>query len=293
MLVGVDFSNSVIKAGVVEHGRIARSLVAGTPNGAEPPEILDIIAKLVTTLAPEPSAVGIAIPGEVNTDGRCWRLPNTRGFEGVRIAEEVSHRLRCPIAVENRATTAALAEQWYGHGRQHETFLLVSLETGVGGGLVIGRQLYPGSNGFGAEIGHICVDSAPDAPHCACGQRGCVEAFAGARAVLRKFAELGGKASDLSTVAAAARRAEWIGVLAFETMGRALGRGIAIVENFLDLGAIVFAGSSAMHFDLIEPFVREELRVKAFAPPLAQVPLLVSGLGENAGVIGAAHLTTL
>jgi len=293
MLVGVDFSNSLIKAGIVDQGRVVRSMVADTPHGAEPPEILDTIARVVSALGPQPAAVGIAIPGEVNTDGRCWRLPNTRGFEGVRIAQEVSRRLRCPIAVENRATTAALAEQLYGHGQQHQTFLLVSLETGIGGGLVIGRQLYPGSNGFGAEMGHLCVDTSPDAPECACGQRGCVEAFAGARAVLRKYAELGGKAHDLATIATSARRAEWIGVLAFETMGRALGRGVAIVQNFLDLGAVVFAGSSAVHCDLIEPFVREELRVRAFAPPLAEVPLLVSDLGENAGVIGAAHLTTL
>jgi glucokinase len=212
MLIGVDFSNAVIKAGIVEQGLVLRSMVADTASGARPAEILDTIARVVTALSEHPDAVGIAIPGEVNTDGRCWRLPNTRGFEGVRIAEEVSRRLRCPIAVENRATTAALAEQLYGHGQQHETFLLVSLETGIGGGLVIGRQLYPGSNGFGAEIGHICVDTSPDAPLCACGQRGCVEAFAGTRAVLRKFGELGGKATDLSAVVASARRAEWIGV---------------------------------------------------------------------------------
>lgn len=208
MLIGVDFSNAVIKAGIVEQGRVLRSMVADAPVDASAQEILDIIARVVGALSARPDAVGIAIPGEVNTDGRCWRLPNTRGFEGVRIAEEVSRRLRCPIAVENRATTAALAEQLYGHGQQHQTFLLVSLETGIGGGLVIGRQLYPGSNGFGAEIGHICVDSSPDAPLCACGQRGCVEAFAGTRAVLRKYAELGGKASELATVATSARRAE-------------------------------------------------------------------------------------
>lgn len=293
MLIGVDFSNSVIKAGIVDQGRVVRSMVADTPHGAEPPEILDTIARVVGALSAQPDAVGIAIPGEVNTDGRCWRLPNTRGFEGVRIAQEVSRRLHCPIAVENRATTAALAEQLYGHGKEHETFLLITLETGIGGGLVIGRQLYPGSNGFGAEMGHICIDSSPDAPPCACGQRGCVEAFAGARAVLRKYAELGGKAPDLAAVATSARRAEWIGVLAFERMGRALGRGLSTVQNFLDLGAVVFAGSAAAYFDLVEPFVREELRVRAFAPPLAGVPLLVSDLGENAGVIGAAHLPTL
>jgi glucokinase len=293
MLIGVDFTNTVIKAGIVSEGRVLRSSVAQTPAGAEPAEILDTIAHVVGTLSDAPEAVGVAIPGEVNHDGRCWRLPNTKGFEGVRIAEEISQRLHCPIAVENRATAAALAERLYGHGQQFHTFLLVALDTGVGGGLVIGRQLYPGSNGFGAEIGHICVDTSQDAPKCACGQRGCLEAFAGTRPVLRRFAELGGKATDLAGVAASARRAEWIGLLAFETMGRALGRALATVQNFLDLGAVVFAGAAAPYFDLLEPFVREELRRRVFAPPLSEVRLLSSALGENAGVIGAAQLTRL
>src|SRR5258708_39427950 len=108
MLIGVDFSNAVIKAGIVEEGRVLRSMAADTPSVARPAEILDTIARVVGALNEHPDAVGIAIPGEVNTDRRCWRLPNTRGFEGVRIAEEASPRLRCPIAVENRATTAAL-----------------------------------------------------------------------------------------------------------------------------------------------------------------------------------------
>jgi glucokinase len=293
MLIGVDFSNAAIKAGIVDGGRVLRSAVAELPAKSAPADVLDTIARVVGELNARPSAVGVAIPGEVNTEGRVWRLPNTHGFEGVRIAQEIARRLRCPIAVENRATAAALAEQLYGHGIKHQTFLLVSLDTGIGGGLVIGRQLYPGSNGFGAEIGHICIDSSPDAPLCACGQRGCVEAFAGTRAVLRKFSELGGAARDLDAVAASARRAEWIGVLTFETMGRAVGRALSTVQNFLDLGAIVLAGPAAAHFDLLTPFIREELRHKAFAPPLAEVPLLVSALGDQAGVIGAAHLTTL
>ncbi|HEY2404935.1 MAG TPA: ROK family protein [Polyangiaceae bacterium] len=293
MLIGVDFTSSVIKAGIVEGGEVTRSMTADTPANVEPPEVIDTIARVVLALAPKPAAVGIAIPGEVNTDGRCWRLPNTRGFEGVRIAEEAARRIRCPIAVENRATAAALAEQLYGHGRVQQNFVLMTLDTGIGGGLVIGHALYPGSNGFGAEIGHICVDTTPEAPLCSCGQRGCVEAFAGTRGVLRKFQELGGRASDLSAVANSARRGEYAGLTAFEAMGRAIGRSLATVQNFLDLSAIVFSGSSSAYFDLLEPFVRQELRARTFAPPLAEVPLLLSSLGDNAAVIGAAHLTTL
>ncbi len=293
MRIGVDFTSTAIKAGIVDGGHVVRATSVDTPASADPERILDTIARVVSELSAAPDAVGIAIPGEVNADGRCWRLPNSRGFEGIHIAREVSRRLHCPISVENRATTAALAEQLYGHGRRHHTFLLVSLDTGIGGGLVIGRQLYPGSNGFGAEIGHIRVDTALDAPECACGQRGCVEAFAGTRAVVRHFNELGGQATDLAGVAASARRGEWSGVCAFESMGRALGRGIATAQNFLDLGAVVFAGAAAPYCDLLDSFVREELIHHSFAPPLAEVPLLVSALGDSAGVIGAAHLTEL
>lgn len=293
MLIGVDFTNAAINAGVVSGGRVLHSNLADTPRDAAPSRILDTIARVVSELSRKPDTVGIAIPGEVNSDGRCWRLPNTSGFEGVRIAEELSRRLQCPIAVENRATAAALAEQLYGHGQRHQTFLLVSVDTGIGGGLVIGHQLYPGSNGFGAEIGHIRIDTAPDAPLCACGQRGCLEAFAGTRAAARRFAELGGGTTDFAGVVASARRGEWSGVLTFESMGRALGRALSTVQNFLDLGAVVFTGPAAVHFDLFEASVREELRRHAFAPPLADVPLLVSALGDSAGVIGAAHLATL
>jgi glucokinase len=237
--------------------------------------------------------VGVAIPGEVNSDGRCWRLPNVPGFEGVHIAEELARRLRCPIAVENDATTAALGERLHGHGRAHPSFLMLTLGTGIGGGLVLGHQLYPGATGFAAEVGHMKVDTAPDAPLCACGQRGCVETFSGTRALLREFARHGGHASEVLPIAVSARRGEAAGLKTFEMMGTALGRLLANIQNLLDLNAVVFSGGVSASFDLIEPFVRDALRKQAFAPPLAEVPLLVSELGERAGVIGAAHLTEL
>jgi glucokinase len=94
-------------------------------------------------------------------------------------------------------------------------------------------------------------------------------------------------------VALAARRGEEAGLRVFEEMGEALGKGLANIQNLLDLNAIVFSGGVSASFDLIEPHVRRSLREFAFAPPLAEVPLLVSELGERAGVIGAAHLTEL
>jgi glucokinase len=294
MLVGVDFGGTQVKAGIVEGGDVVRSMTAETRPGASVNEVLSTLTNVALALAPRPIAVGVAIPGEVDGEGRCWRLTNVPGFEGVHIARELGERLNCPIAVENDATAAALGERLYGHGREYPSFLMITLGTGIGGGLVLGHALYPGTHGFAGEVGHMNVMRALDAPVCACGQRGCIEAYAGTKALIRRYRELGGGSADeILPISVAARRGEQAALRVFEEMGEALGRGLANIQNLLDLNAIVFSGGVSQSFDLIEPYVRRALRECAFAPPLAEVPLLVSELGERAGVIGAAHLTEL
>lgn len=295
MLIGVDFGGTHVKAGVVEGGEVLRSTSAATRDGASPDDVLDLLAGTVLRLTSEPEAVGIAIPGEVDAEGRCWRLTNVPGFAGVHVAAELSRRLGgCPIAVENDATSAALGERLFGHGREHPSFLMVTLGTGIGAGLVLGHMLYPGANGFAGEFGHLNIDRNPDAPLCACGQRGCVESFAGTKAIIRKYKEYSGlEVDEVRPVADSARRGERAGLAVFTTMGDALGRGLAAVQNLLDLNAIIFTGGIAAALDILEPHLRSALRTHTFAPPLAEVPLLASELGERAGIIGAAYLTTL
>jgi len=170
---------------------------------------------------------------------------------------------------------------------------MITLGTGIGGGLVIGGQLYPGSNGFAGEIGHINIDPSPEAPQCGCGKAGCMETYAGTAALLRKYAELGGQATEIREIADAARRGEAAGAQTFEMMGEALGRGLATIQNVLDLNALIFSGGISSSFDLIEPSLRTALRRHSFAEPPAEVPLVVSELGPTAGVVGAAHLTEI
>lgn len=295
MLIGVDFGGTYIKAGLVSGGEVLKATSTEPRAGSTPEEILDLIAGTVLALAPKPESVGVAIPGEVDGDGRCWRLTNVPGFAGIHVAEELSGRLfGAQIAVENRATSAALGERLYGHGREHPSFLMVTLGTGIGAGLVLGHMLYSGANGFAGEFGHINIDSTADAPPCACGQRGCVEASTGTKALIRKFKALGGgDAESVSKILASAHRGEAAGLEVFAMLGRGLGRGVAVAQNLLDLNAIVFAGEVTVAFDLFEPYLRQTLTSQAFAPPLAEVPLLVSDLGERSGIIGAAYLTSL
>lgn len=293
-VIGVDFGGTGIKAGIVEGGRVVRSLSEPTPTTGRADDVLDAIARAVRGLNPAPESVGVAIPGEVDSEGRCWGLPNVPGFRGVNLGIGLSERLGCPVAVENDATTAALGEYLCGHGTRFPSFLMVTLGTGVGGGLVLGGQLYPGANGFAGEIGHINVDRSESAPHCGCGRYGCLETYTGTAALKRMFKTFGGHdVPGIKEIAENARAGGRAGLDTFQAMGEWLGRGLAGIQNTLDLNALIFTGGISNSFDLIEPSLRLALRENCVAEPLAEVPLVVSELGAQAGVIGAAHLPQL
>jgi glucokinase len=240
-----------------------------------------------------PESVGLVIPGEVNSQGICYRLTNIAGFENVNIASILSPLLDCPVVVENDGNAAALGEALYGRGQHHKSFAMLTLGTGIGGGIVIDGRVRTGAYGFAAETGHVPVDNRDDAWTCGCGQKGCVEAYAGTFGLLRKFRELGGVATEVRTIAESARNGERAGVATFEMMSSALARCVLAIQHLLDLDAIVFSGGISQSFDLIEPNLRAEVRRQAFSKPLGEVPLLVSELGPRAGVIGSANLHLL
>jgi glucokinase len=292
-MIGVDLGGTRIKAGLVIEGEVTKSKAVNTGADKGPNHVLDMIAETVRQLDQYPTAVGLAIPGGVNPEGLCWRMPNVPGFEGVNVSGELASRLGCRIVVENDATTAALAELHLGHGRTHSSFAMVTLGTGIGGGIVIDRVLRRGRHGFAGEIGHTPVDRSALGWPCACGLTGCVESYAGTRGIIRKYSELGGTASEIRPISEAARRGDSAAITSFAAMGTALGIGLAALQNTLDLDALVFTGGISASFDLVEPALRASLRKHAFGPPLAEVPLLVSELGEHTGLLGAAYLTTL
>lgn len=292
-MIGVDLGGTRIKVGVVNDGNVEKSTSVETGADKGPKHVLDVIAETVKQLDSHPVAVGLAIPGGVNPEGLVWRMPNIPGFEGMNISGELRARLGCKIVVENDATTAALAELHLGYGRAHRSFAMVTLGTGIGGGIVIDGILRRGRYGFAGEIGHTPIDRSPSGWPCACGLVGCLESYAGTRGLLRKYAELGGTAAEIRPIAEAARSNEEAALSTFAAMGTALGIGLAGLQNTLDLDAIVFAGGIAASFDLVEPALRESLKKYAFSPPLAEVPLLISELGDRTGLLGAAYLSTL
>lgn len=293
--VGVDVGGTRIKLAEVEQDgkTILRSLAIDTPATEGPVKVYEAIAAAVKQLTPAPKTLGLAIPGEVDASGKCVRLPNIPGFEGEPIAAELARRTGAQVVVENDATTAAYAELLFGFGQKYPSFLMVTLGTGIGGGVVIDRRLVRGKYGFAGEIGHVTVDSSEGAPRCGCGNHGCIEAFAGTHALLANFRKAGSTANEIKDVADSARRGEPAGLGTFAIMTKALAIGLNSIQNVLDLDAIVFTGGISKSFDLLEPAIRAGLRARRFAPPLSELPLAVSELDEHAGVIGAAYLPDL
>jgi glucokinase len=292
-MIGIDFGGTKIKVGRISGATVAQTESVATRAADGPMQILDLIAETVRRIEPHPEAAGLAVPGIVAPDGICFRLPNVPGFEGTNLAAELGKRLGCRVVVENDATTAALAELRLGHGHQYRSFLMLTLGTGIGGGLVLDGILRRGAHGFAGEVGHTPIERSDSAWPCGCGLKGCLESYSGTKGLLRRYAELGGTATEILPIAEAARRGESAACQTFEMMGRALGIGIAGFQNTLDLDAIVFTGGISSSFDLIRPSLQAALDQYAFAPPLAKVPLLVSELGGQTGLLGAAYLTTI
>jgi glucokinase len=288
--IGVDLGGTRLKAGWVERGQITRTSIRDTPAQAGPDAVLTAVADAVRELDPSPTSVGFAIPGEVNDEGLCYRLPNVPGFEQVPIAKILSEKLGCPVAVENDATSATLGELRFGAGRQYPDFMLLTLGTGIGGGVALNGKVRRGRNGFAGEFGHVQIDRRPDALPCGCGLTGCIEAYAGTRALRDMAKSIGLEHETIKDLADLAVGGNPSAKKVFASMGTALGEAIASSQNLLDLDAVVFTGGISKSFSLIEDSIRASLRRRAFAPPLAEIPLIVSKLGDTAGIVGAALL---
>jgi predicted NBD/HSP70 family sugar kinase len=249
------------------------------------------------------AGVSVAVPGLVDTDRGILHLAPNLGWRDLRVVEEL--RRRCgghdlPIKLENEANLAALGELWCGGlltdgGDPLRTFGYISGEIGVGAGLVMDGRLFRGQRGFGGELGHLPV--SPDGPVCSCGATGCLERIAGQDAILTRAGldcvagpVTSSEEGRLSVLLERARAGDPRAIRAIEEAGRALGSGMAALVNVVDVDTVVLGGMYALLAPwLLEP-ARRELERRVVGMRWAPVRLLVSGVGQDAAVRGAAGL---
>lgn len=293
--VGIDLGGTNIKAGAVDaQGRTLerRSVSTGLADGAD--AVLDRMAALARELGID-GPLGVGSPGLIDqAGGRVLECPNLQDLQEVPLRDELARRLGVPsssVVLENDANVAAIGEHWLGAGRGVDDLLVVTLGTGVGGGLVLGGELYAGPGGMAGEIGHVVVD--PRGPRCGCGRLGCLETLASATAAHRRAAAAGLPASEPGNLEELARRARAGAGPERELLreiGRDLGRGLGAALSLLDLRTFVLGGGFGAAADLLEGGVREGLEERSYGRRIATVRVLPAGLGSDAGWIGAARL---
>lgn len=261
---------------------------------------ISAVQKSAHLLGLEVHAVGLGIPGLIARSGVVLSSPNLKPIEGLNLKKAVAQATALPVVAANDANAAAYGEKIYGSGRAFASLLLLTLGTGVGSGLILNGELWSGIDGVAAEYGHATVE--PDGFPCHCGNRGCLEQYASAGALvaaaLRSLDEGGeGALSGLSrtsitaeTIATAARQGDPLALAQFERAGRYLGIAGATVVNLLNLEAILLGGGVAASFDLLIDSMQREIMGRAFAVPARRVRIIKGELGDDAGILGAAAL---
>ena len=313
LTIGVDVGGTKVAAGLVdEKGEILARARRQTPS-ASPTDVEDVIAACVEELRADPAAdgraveaVGVGAAGFIDAGRATVLVAPNLSWRDEPLRDAVASRVGLPVVVENDANAAAWGEYRFGAGQGEQHLVVVTVGTGIGGGIVLDGQLYRGRFGIGAEFGHMQVMQA--GRRCGCGQHGCWEQYVSGRALLHEAREIadvqrgygarllelgGGRPEGIEAieVTQAAREGDPAALDCFEEVGAWLGQGLANLAAMLDPGVFVIGGGVADAGELLLAPARRvfaERLTGTHARPHAQIRL--AALGNDAGLVGAADL---
>ncbi len=243
-------------------------------------------------------AVGVGVPGPVITDaGAVVSPPIMPGWDGYPIRESLQKEWGLSVSLNNDAELGALGEWAYGAGRGEKNLAFIKVGSGIGAGLIINQQIYGGTTGSAGEIGHLTIDE--NGPVCSCGNRGCMEAFAGGNAIALQAKELvkSGKRTLLSSipfenltaqdVAKAARRGDLPSQEIIMRAGTFIGIAIAGLVNLFNPGAVIIGGGVAQAGDLLTTSIRQAVRERSLRASEQGVHITTAMLGKRSSLMGA------
>jgi glucokinase len=279
--VGIDVGGTKCHGVLVNnHGTILQEVRYPTPHASG---LINLLEAMFRELGGE-TTLGIGVPGLITSDGVIKASPNMKGAHNIAVGPELRTRLGIAVHVENDATVAAFGEWKSGAAMGARDAIMVTLGTGIGGGIVMGGQLQRGANGFAGEIGHMVVER--NGVECPCGRRGCWERYASGSALKMLSGGIDGKqvfekfhAGNVEAIEVVNTFASWI------------AEGLASLTNICDPEVIVIGGgvieSFASRIDVLE----EKFSASLYSSEMRRHPRLApAALGERAGAIGAALL---
>lgn len=311
LYIGVDLGGTKMAAGLVtQDGVILGKASAPTQVGLPHEQILKNMASLIGDVLSETGhtvddigAIGIGSPGAVDDSRGTVVFANNLYWRHVSVRGELQKYYDKPVFVDNDANVAALAEMIAGAARGRRNLVLLTLGTGVGSGIVIDGRIFAGSHHVGAELGHLCVQM--DGEQCTCGNKGCLERYTSATALVREgrralidypdsiiATKAGGNIDNVTAkiVIDAARERDPMAIDIFDRYIHYLALGIITIINAFDPEVIVLGGGVSAAGDfLLEP-LRRHVEEHIFYKDLPHATVELSPLGNDAGIIGAAML---
>ncbi|MCU1326396.1 MAG: glucokinase [Bryobacterales bacterium] len=295
--IGVDLGGTNLRAAAVSRDGKMLGKVSGRTQFSEGREailrdMVEGIEGLREQFGVEHLAgIGIGVPGFISIkEGIIRNCNNIAALENFPIRDEIGHRLGATVILENDANAAALGEKWIGAGRHVDDLVMLTLGTGIGGGIIAGGRVLRGVHGMAGELGHITV--VPYGNPCGCGNQGCVEKHASATSVTAQARMLGLgdeniTARDVYDMAKAGNpKAQAI----FQGMGEALGILLALLINTFDFPLYLLAGGMIAGWDAFAPTMIAEAKRRSFSFRTTDISVEKAELGNEAGLIGAAYL---
>lgn len=303
--IGIDVGGTKINAfRVARDGEILDRKNVPTPAEDAEAMLAHMVDLARAMLTDDVLAIGVGAAGMVDAVDGILRFAPNLAWRDLPIAARMREALGLPCQVDNDASMAAYGEYRFGAGRGYLHMLLVTVGTGIGGGIVSDGRLFRGAHGFASEIGHIIVE--PQGPLCGCGNLGCWEQVAAGRAIDRLGREAARAHPDSGLVALAggdpekatgrlvteaAQQGDDVAIAVLAEVGRRLGEGIAGLVNVLDPQIVVVGGGAIVAGDLLLDPTRAAFQQAVEGPEYRpRVPVVAAQLGNDAGAVGAAAL---
>jgi glucokinase len=311
--IGVDLGGTNLRiAAVSSDGELLEKVTLGTKVVLGRDHVINEMCDAIQRLSAKYKAsgkflgAGIGVPGIIDMPtGMLRKSANLPGWEEYPVRAEIERRLNARVVLENDANVAALGEQWLGAARGVPNMAVVTLGTGIGGGIVLGGKIWHGMNGMAGEFGHVTVE--PEGHPCGCGSHGCAEQYASASSIMRMAREAiaSGQAQSFAQAASSAPEfgAKSIYNLAiqgdenarriFRSFGRYLGILLAGLVNVLNLDMYVLGGGVSSAWDAFAPNMFEELRERSlvYAATAPAKPWMSDSFGAQEGA--AAQIESL
>ncbi len=292
LTLGIDLGGTQLRVGVVDQkGEVLRRVAVSTDVAGGPRAIVAQMLRLTNEVKGDAPimAAGVSSPGPLDSDtGHTLELPSLPGWNNFPLRDTLARELGLSVTLENDGIAAAVGEWKFGAGRGHNNIVYATVSTGIGGGVIANGHVLRGRGGLACHIGHMMI--MEQGPVCGCGGTGCFEALASGTA-FSTAARIAGFA-DAAEVTVAARNGDMKAKTVVAREAELLGYGFASLLHLYSPERLIMGGGVSKAFDLLAPTIRAQIDRLAI-PVFRSVEIVAAGLGDNAGLVGAAALATL